>query len=279
MRNEVKSNLQRIEALLASIGEVGIAVSGGVDSMTLATIAGRTYGCSAMIFHATSPAVPRAARERVEAYATREGWTLRIVDAGEMRDAAYVSNPANRCFFCKQNLYSSIAQIYPGVVLSGTNVDDLSDYRPGLQAAEAHGVRHPYVEAEIDKHGIRAIADLLGLGDISALPASPCLSSRIETTIPISSGRLAFVEEVEGIVALSLKAAVIRCRIRQAGIVIELDANALARLTQDVRLQLADGISAIGARLAVPVSQIRYAAYRQGSAFLVRGATLPASNV
>jgi uncharacterized protein len=102
-----------------------------------------------------------------------------VFDAGEFADPRYRANPANRCFFCKTNLYGHIVAQPGGTVLSGTNTDDLADWRPGLTAAAQHGVRHPFVEAGIDKPAIRRIAARIGLGDIADLPAAPCLSSRI----------------------------------------------------------------------------------------------------
>ena len=131
--------------------------------MTLALLAGRRLGAESAMFHAVSPAVPPEATERVRAFAAREGWRLTVLDAGEFADPAYRANPANRCFYCKTNLYGALAARTDATLLSGTNLDDLGDWRPGLKAAEEHGVRHPFVEAGIDKAGVRAIAASAGL--------------------------------------------------------------------------------------------------------------------
>ena len=128
-----------------------VAVSGGVDSMTLAVVTHLAHGSRTRILHAVSPAVPPDATARVHAYAAREGWRLEVLDAGEMGDARYLANPVNRCYFCKTNLYEAMGRRTSGTLLSGTNLDDLGDYRPGLIAAKEHHVRHPYVEASIDK--------------------------------------------------------------------------------------------------------------------------------
>ena len=180
--------LSELERLLSTgiPAPIAVAVSGGVDSMTLAYVAHRVLGAQATMYHAVSPAVPDAATSRVRAYAESNGWRLKVISAGEFNDRDYVANPANRCFYCKTNLYGSIASMTDGLIVSGTNLDDLSDWRPGLQAADNHAVRHPFVEARIDKAGVRGIASAYGLDDISALPAAPCLSSRVETGIPLS---------------------------------------------------------------------------------------------
>ena len=127
----------------------------------------------------------------------RFGWRLTEVDAGEFADPAYRANPVNRCYFCKTNLYDRIAHVTEGPIASGANLDDLGDYRPGLIAAAEHRVRHPFVEAGMDKAAVRALARDFDLADISELPAQPCLSSRVETGIAISASDLAFVARME----------------------------------------------------------------------------------
>jgi uncharacterized protein len=253
--------------LLDDIGQVAVAVSGGVDSTTLATVAHRRLGRRAKMMHAISPAVSPEATERVRALAASEGWHLEILDAGEFDDPRYRANPADRCFYCKTNLYARIAASTDAVILSGTNRDDLADWRPGLKAAEDHGVRHPYVEVGIDKAGVRAIARRLDLAEIAELPASPCLSSRIETGIAIDPQELALVHEVEKLVGTRLGAATVRCRVRRAGLVIELDEASLDRLAAAERDELTSAVAAI-ARSRGGERSVAIRAYRMGSAFL-----------
>ena len=207
--------LDRHEAL-------AIAVSGGVDSMTLATFAHRRSPERVSVVHALSPAVPAAATDRVRALAAAEGWPLTVTGAGEFEDARYRDNPADRCYFCKTNLYDRIRSLTADRIASGANLDDLGDYRPGLLAAAERDVVHPYVEAGLGKAQVRTLARALGLADIAELPAQPCLASRVETGIAIDAADLAFVETAESrLTALVPDADTLRCRITRAGVVLE----------------------------------------------------------
>src|SRR4030095_4933063 len=125
-------------------------------------------------------------------HAARHGWPLVLLDAGEQDDARYRANPIDRCYYCKTNLYARIAEATSDPIASGTNCDDLDDFRPGLRAATEHRVVHPYVDAGIAKAGVYALAAELGLDDLERLPAQPCLASRVETGIVISADDLAF---------------------------------------------------------------------------------------
>jgi uncharacterized protein len=217
--------LARLVASLDRHDRLALAVSGGVDSMTLAHVAWRFSRTRATMYHATGPAVPVVARGRVEAHAARHGWPLVLLDAGELADARYRANPVDRCYYCKTNLYARIREATADPIASGTNRDDLDDFRPGLRAAGEHDVVHPYVEAGIDKAGVYALAASLGLDDLERLPAQPCLASRVETGIAIAPEDLAFIDAVEARLAARLgREAVLRCRVTHAGIVIELAA-------------------------------------------------------
>lgn len=254
---------ERLHAALVRHTRVAIAVSGGVDSMTLAHVAHDALPGAAMMVHAVSPAVPAEATARVRRHAEARGWDLRVVDAGEFDDATYRANPVNRCYYCKSHLYDRIRAVAPDVpIASGANVDDLGDYRPGLVAAAERAVVHPYLEAGLDKAAVRALARELELHDLSELPAQPCLSSRVETGIRIEADDLAFIHRMERRLApLVDEGVTVRCRITRDGVMIELAQVAMHR---------APAVAAIAAEFC-DASDRRYAGmrpYRQGAAFL-----------
>jgi uncharacterized protein len=262
-----------LAAVIGQFGSMAVAVSGGVDSLTLAAFAQRERRDAVRMYHAVSPAVPPEATARTRALAVAQGWPLEVIDAGEFTDPDYRRNPSNRCFFCKTNLYTAIAARTQDQIVSGTNLDDLGEFRPGLDAARAHDVRHPYVEAGIDKRAVRRLAAALGLGGIADLPAAPCLASRVETGIRIEAPVLALVHEAERLVAEALGAggpdAAVRCRVRAGGIAIELDEASLCRLDAALEQRLRDCIGDLLKRSG-RLRPVRFVPYRAGSAFLQR---------
>ncbi len=272
LESSTQAARDRLRCILSKLDTAAVAVSGGVDSLTLATIASEVMGLRVIMHHATSPAVPAAATERLRRLARARGWALDIFDAGEFTDTRYRANPVNRCFFCKTNLYGAIAGRSGAVILSGTNTDDLGDYRPGLEAARTHGVRHPFVEAGIDKTMVRALAAELGLGDIAELPAAPCLSSRVETGIAIEAPVLRMIEEAEILLRDTLSPRTVRCRIRRAGIVAELDPAALAAMDDAMHDSLSRSLGALAEKHGLGPRPIAFAPYKTGSAFLRAGA-------
>jgi uncharacterized protein len=245
---------------------IAVAVSGGIDSLTLATAA-HAARSDVEMFHAVSAAVPGDATARVERLAGERGWRLRVVEAGEFDDADYLANPTNRCFFCKTNLYGTIGRHTAGQMVSGANTDDLGEYRPGLDAARNSAVRHPYLEAGIDKRTVRALARAFDLGDLSELPAAPCLSSRVETGIAIRPEVLRAIHAVERDLAGDFPRGTVRCRVRASGVVLELDPATLDALDPERRsLVERDVARRFGALL--PDASLSFSAYRNGSAFL-----------
>ena len=252
--------------ILVAMPDVVVAVSGGVDSLTLGLIAHRARPQRTGMVHAISAAVPPEATERVETLAKLEGWRLTLVDAGEIADTNYSSNPVNRCFYCKSKLFEAIRRFSAAQILTGANTDDLGEYRPGLKAAAAYNVRHPYIEANLNKNSVRELARSLGFDAISQLPASPCLASRVETGIPIDPAILRAIHAAEQHVNAETHAATVRVRLRAGGLVVELDPVAVSSLNDSARATLSRLILSLFEGHA---SSIAFAPYRVGSAFLV----------
>lgn len=212
-----------------------VAASGGVDSLTLAVAADRLLPGRCRIIHATSPAVPGYDSKRVRETAKTLGLDLGVIETGEFADPEYINNPVDRCRTCKSHLYAALQAVTksaeakgaaPPAIVSGANTDDLGEYRPGLDAAGEFGVRHPYIEAGMGKEDIRKLARDLGL-PFADLPASPCLASRIYTGTQITPERLAAVEYAEKLIKKETGLLVVRCRIREAEMLVEVESRAL----------------------------------------------------
>lgn len=267
LARDLDDAVARLRAALQAHGDVVVAVSGGVDSLTLAAFAWETAGARATLAHAVSPAVPTAATTRVKAFAVERGAGLVLLDAGEFADEAYRANPANRCYFCKSHLYDALRARFKTAIVSGANCDDLADYRPGLLAARERDVHHPFVEAGLTKARVRELARHLGLGEIAEIPSAPCLSSRVETGIRIEAPALALIDAVETEIRERLRPATVRCRVRRRGVVIEMDEAALRSLDADDRTAWTQRVGALALASGLRF-EVDFEVYRQGSAFL-----------
>jgi uncharacterized protein len=269
--------LQPLEQVLSDISPRVIACSGGIDSLLLATVAHR-QSRNTIVAHAISPAVPMEATARVKNWATQQGWKLRIVTTGEFQSEEYLSNPTNRCYYCKSNLYSSLEHLSAtmtsgATLLSGANLDDLGEYRPGLIAASENGVRHPFIEANIDKAMIRAIARHLRL-PFAELPASPCLASRLYTGTRVTPARLRAIEVGELLIRERTGIEVVRCRVREHEMFVEVGSEN----RQKISVPLLDAV-----RIAVQTHepgittvQLDPEPYRAGRAF-VQALSIPSN--
>lgn len=265
--SSLNQKTEQLKRYLEKLGRVTVAVSGGVDSMTLAFVAHEVLSSNAKMVHSISPAVPPHDTQRIREFATKYGWNIHFVESGEIRTPSYQSNPVNRCYYCKSCLYSTLGALSFGQVVSGTNLDDLDDYRPGLVAAKEYQVVHPFVEAGFSKQDIRQLALQLGLPALSRLPASPCLASRIETGIYIDDNNLALVNAVEQHLRAKINSETLRCRVQKQQVSIELDDDTLARLTSQEVTSLTQEVGSITARFdsSVPIQFMRY---ERGSAFV-----------
>jgi uncharacterized protein len=223
---------------VARFDAVAVAFSGGVDSSVVAAIAHRACGQRAVAMTATSAALASGELQQARLVAACIGIRHLVISARETDDEDYRRNPVNRCYFCKRQLYERIrGRCRTGVtILSGTNQDDLGDWRPGLLAAEEAGVHHPLSAAGVTKVQVRALAAALGLPN-AAKPASPCLASRIPYGTPVTVQLLRRVDRAESNVR-GLGYREFRVRHHGATATVELSAPELANLTSQARPQL-----------------------------------------
>lgn len=187
-------------ALLQGMRGVAVAFSGGVDSAVVAQAAQLSLGARAIAVTAYSPSVAAWDRRDAEAVARQIGIRHLVIETEEFANPNYLANRGDRCYYCKSELYRHLAsrRVEWGVdwIVSGANVDDLGDYRPGLRAAAEFGVRHPLQEVGLTKAQVRALARHWRLS-VADKPASPCLASRIAPGVAVTAERVALVEHAE----------------------------------------------------------------------------------
>lgn len=201
INTQLQSKLSQLEAWFAQRNGSIVAFSGGIDSTLVLFLAHRFQGKDKAIgVISNSESLKAKDFELAQNFCREFDISLEVIKTNELTDERYNSNPENRCYFCKEHLFHDLQQVkekYPGFdVLSGTNLNDLGDYRPGLLAAEKFQVLAPMAQCQISKDEIRAMARYFNLPNWEK-PASPCLSSRIPYNHSITLEKLKQVEAAE----------------------------------------------------------------------------------
>jgi uncharacterized protein len=191
---------EKLLSILASMRRVIVAYSGGTDSAYLAWAANRALGQDAVAITADSASLPESHKRDAEAFARECGFRHEYIETREFDNPDYVKNDPNRCFHCKDELFTELEAVASerGIenIIYGVNVDDLGDYRPGQRAAKLHSVKAPLVDAGLTKAEIRELSRLANLSTWDR-PASACLSSRIPYGTPATVENVKTVERGE----------------------------------------------------------------------------------
>jgi pyridinium-3,5-biscarboxylic acid mononucleotide sulfurtransferase len=260
----VEPKLALLEVRLKQLQSLMVAYSGGVDSAFLAATAHRVLGDRMLAVLADSPSLARRDLEQAREFARAVGLPLRVIATEELDKPEYVRNDANRCFHCKDELFTAMqalgAELGFRNIAYGMNADDTRDFRPGQRAAKEHSVLAPLADAGLTKQEIRALAKAAGYA-LWDRPAAPCLSSRVEYGLTVTREVLAQVEQGEE----SLRALGFReLRVRHHGEVARVEI-ARAELERALTMGMLDAISAALKRAGFKYVALDCSGFRSGS--------------
>ncbi len=199
MSTSTDEKVKALEGALCEMRRVIVAYSGGADSTFLAAVANQALGQASLAVTARSPSLAPSELEQAVRVAGELGLNHRVIDTNEVERDDYRANDPNRCYFCKEELYSHLSALpeaEQAQIVNGHNLDDTGDFRPGINSAKKRGIRSPLVEAGLTKAEIREQSRRLGLPTWNK-PAQACLSSRIPYGTPITVDALSRVAQAE----------------------------------------------------------------------------------
>jgi uncharacterized protein len=281
--------LVKLRELLSGYGSCLVAYSGGVDSVLLARVAHDCLGDKTLAAIADSPSLPRRELQEALEIAGTFGFPVRVVKTGEFDNQSYTSNPANRCYFCKHELFDKLTPLARSenfaVIAYGENASDVGDFRPGAQAAAEFQVRAPLKEVGLTKAEIRELSTLLGL-PTAEKPQMACLSSRVPYGEAVTPEKLLMIERAEYVLRdLAFKDVRVRhhelkmpADPRPAAVANSSTTNALPPVTHLARIEIGPGemqkmlADGVADTITAALTQIGYAhvtldlrGYRRGS--------------